>query len=270
MYTRNNNGNAKRPRTTHRGRQYPQRPIQDAHGVSKRDLVPQARKFTAIDTLSIVNATSEFAFGIAQFSAFPTSSNSLGASLVSYQQEFEEYKIRRIKVRAIPGKGMTNDLRIGSLLASRVDTNFVDTASTFANLQSLVNCENTVLKTFASNTNILLADIKPICFQGSTASAPHIPTLPNRDQWYRLRDCLTHVWRAGVAALIIPDNTILPSSVRVTLILEIDVDFRGRVQAASQYTSSTSMAALPRVLKRMIVEDDEEPPAKVHVVSSYQ
>jgi hypothetical protein len=78
------------------------------------------------------------------------------------------------------------------------------------------------------------------------------------------------VWRAGVAALIIPDNTILPSSVRVTLILEIDVDFRGRVQAASQYTSSTSMAALPRVLKRTIVEDDEEPPAKVHVVSSYQ
>lgn len=250
---KNQNNQSKRPRTRHRGRQYAQRPLQNAHGVSRRDLVPQAKKFTAIDTLSVVNNTSEFSFGIAQFSAFPTATNTLGASLKSYENEYEEYKIRRIKVRAIPGKGMTNDIRIGTLIVSRVDTNFVDTASTYANLQSLINCENTVLKTMASNTNILLADVKPICFQGTTSSAAHIPTLPNRDQWYRLRDCLSHVWRAGVAAIIVPDNTLSPSQVRATLILEIDVDFRGRVQSAAQYTNSTTMSSVPKQLK--VVEE---------------
>lgn len=240
----------------HRGRKYGQRSVQNGHGVSHRDLVPQARKFTAFNTCSIENTNGEFAFGIAQFSAFPTATNALGASLASYVPDYEEYKIRRIRVRAIPGKGMTNDYRIQTIIAARVDTNFVDTATTFANLQSLVNCENTVIKTFADHTNILICDVKPVCFQGTSASAAAIPTLPNEDQWYRTTDYLQHVWRAGVAAVIIPDNSIQPNQIRLNLILEIDVDFRGRVQAAAQYTASRTLSTIPRSLPSKIYEEE--------------
>lgn len=237
--------NVKQHQSGPRARKYSPRGLQNAFGVSHRDIVPQSRKFTALNQCSIENTNGEYAFGIAQFSGFPQPTNSLGLSLNSHVGDYEEYRIRRIRVRAVPGKGMSNDRRIQAIIVSRVDTGFVDTNITWANMQSLVNCENSVIKTFAASTNILVADVKPVCFQGTTASASQIPTLPNKDQWYRLKDCYNHVWRAGVVGLLIPDNNLQPNEVRLNLILEVDVDFRGRIQSASQYTSSSLLSAQP-------------------------
>jgi hypothetical protein len=58
------------------------------------------------------------AVGIAQFSAFPTANNALGASLQSHINDYEEYRVR-IK-ETIPGKGFTNASRILAVIAINI------------------------------------------------------------------------------------------------------------------------------------------------------
>jgi hypothetical protein len=150
--------------------------------------------------------------------------------------KFEEYRIRRIRARATCGRGYTNDRRIRSQLLARVDTNFLDSSDTWANVQSILQSENCVVKTFTERGNVLLADYKPVQFSADYPST--VPTLPSRNQWFRLQDYPLHTWRGGLVALILSETGIGPNEVSMNITLECDVEFRGRIQDASQYAGS--------------------------------
>jgi hypothetical protein len=233
---RNNRSNkgtkVRRPNLTRRanGR------VQNLAGVSHRDGVPQVRKFTSYNTCTLVNQQGDQAFGFSAISVTPSVNTSLGRSLGSFVGQYEEYRIRRIRARATCGKGFTNDRRIRSQLLARVDTNYLDSSDTWANVQSMLQSENCVIKTFTERGNVLLADFKPIQFNNQYPTT--VPTLPSRNQWFRLQDYASHTWRGGLVALILSETGIGPNEISMNITLECDVEFRGRVQDASQYAGS--------------------------------
>lgn len=184
---------------------------QNYAGVSHRDAVRQVRKFTAFTTVTLLNNQGDQSFGVSSLSVEPTVNSSIGRALASFEGVYEEYRIRRIRARATCGRGYTNDRRIKSQLLTRVDTNYLDSSDTWSNLQSILQSENCVVKTFTERGNVLLADYKPIQFSGTYPTT--VPTLNSQDQWYRLQDYPTHTWRGGLAALVLSETGIGPNEV---------------------------------------------------------
>jgi len=175
----------------------------------------------------------------------PSVNSSIGRALASFEGVYEEYRIRRIRARATCGRGYTNDRRIKSQLLSRVDTNYLDSSDTWSNLQSILQSENCVVKTFTERGNVLLADYKPIQFSGTYPTT--VPTLNSQDQWYRLQDYPTHTWRGGLAALVLSETGIGPNEVSMNIALECDVEFRGRIQNADQFTGARLFIEQPPI-----------------------
>lgn len=218
-------------------------PVQNYAGVSHRDGVQQTRKFVSYTTCTLNNAQGDQSFGVSSIAVSPTSGTSVGRSLSTYVGQYEEYRIRRIRARATCGRGYTNDRRLKSQLLARVDTNYLDSSDTWSNIQSILQSENCVVKTFTERGNVLLADFKPIQFSGSYPIT--VPTLPSRNQWFRLQDYPVHTWRGGLVALILSESGILPSTVSMNISLECDVEFRGRIQDASQFVGSRLFVESP-------------------------
>jgi len=213
-------------------------PVQNIAGVSHRDMVPQARKFVNYNALNISNATGDFAIGLTSFVVTPVANSTIGDLIKSMGRIYEQYRIRRIRIRAQVGKGYNNDLRLKTILASRVDVDNQDTASTAQNFKALVNAENSVVKTFTERGNILVADYRPIMFDRVYSSNDTQPVLTSNQQWYRIIGAENHQWRGAVLGAAIPDTTIQPSSVSITLWQEIDIEFRGRIQEPSTFTTT--------------------------------
>jgi hypothetical protein len=209
---------------------------QNYAGVSHRDAVRQVRKFTSFTTCTLLNAQGSQSFGVSSISIEPSVNSSIGRSLASYLGLYEEYRIRRIRARATCGRGYTNDRRIKSQLLARVDTNFLDSSDTWDNVQSIIQSENCVVKTFTERGNVLLADFKPVQFNAAYPST--VPTLKNQDQWYRLENYNVHTWRGGLVALVLSETGIQPNEVSMNIALECDVEFRGRIQDAAQFTGA--------------------------------
>jgi hypothetical protein len=228
---------------------------QYSNSASKRDTVPQVRKFTSLNTLTLVNQQGYNAFGVSSFSVSPIPGTSIGATLKSYNDQYEEYRIRRIRVRAQCGRGFTNDRRLKALLVSRVDTNYINSSDTWANVQSIVQSENSTIRTFTERGNVLIADFRPVQFSASYPET--VPTLNNPNQWYRLENSPQHTWRGGVAALILPELGIQPNEISMNLILEVEVEFRGRIQSDTQYINTTLFNEERPINENLIARSDD-------------
>jgi len=205
---------------------------QNAVGVSHQDNVRAVRKFMVFSSLPINNANSEYAFGVKAFNVSGLGTP-LSALLDDYGRLYEQYRIRRVRVRVTPGKGYTNDLRLKTYVTGRVDVDKQDDSSTISALKAILNAENSVTKTMVERGNILIADFKPQCRVNTTAS---LPILPNRLQFYPIGDYGTHVWRGCVLGAFLPEPS-LPSSISLTMSCEVDVEFRGRVTSPTLFTT---------------------------------
>lgn len=208
---------------------------QNGAGVSHQDAVPQVRKFQIFKSMPFENASSDYAFGLTNFN-INGGSSPLKPLLTAYAGFYEQYRIRKIKIRAQVGNGYDNDKRIKTLIAARVDVDNQPTQVTINTVQQ-VNCsENAVIKTFTERGNVLLATFRPQCRINTTAS---LPILPNRLQFYPINDHNAHVWKGCTTTCLIPEPSITPNSLGITLIAEVDVEFRGRISDQiifSQYT----------------------------------
>jgi hypothetical protein len=185
--------------------------------------------------LDFENASSDYAFGLKNFNINGNSSP-LKPLLTAYAAFYEQYRIRKVKVRAQVGKGYTNDRRIKTLIGARVDVDNQPHNITTQNLQMVNASENTVIKTFTERGNILLATYRPQCRVNTTAS---LPILPNRLQFYPISDHETHVWKGCTTTCMIPEPSLGSDSLGITLIAEVDVEFRGRISNQIVFSSTT-------------------------------
>jgi hypothetical protein len=156
--------------------------------------------------------------------------------LAAYAGLYEQYRIRKVLIRAQVGKGYTNDKRIQTLVGCRVDVDKQLTAATVANVQSINASENCIIKTFTERGNILLARYRPQCRVNTTAS---LPILPNQLQFYPIGDADTHIWKGATITCMIPEPNLAVNSLKITLVAEVDVEFRGRITQPIIFTSDT-------------------------------
>jgi len=225
----------KMPRHARRGRM-----LQAGDGVSHRDMVVQRKKYQLFASVPFSNATPNFSYGLRNLNV---STSSAGVANVTYSSlmdqaalVYEEYRIRRVIVRAQPGNGYTNDRRIQSSIFSRVDVNSQPTAATEANLNSIINSESCVNRTFTERSNVKLADFAPICFSTGGTGASSRPILTNMCQWYNIDERGAHLWRGASVCPLIPE-TLTPNELAITCWLEVEVDFRGRRPDFAEFSS---------------------------------
>ena len=209
--------------------------IQNGAGVSHQDSVPQVRKFQVFSQLDFSNASSDYAYGLTNFNINGNASP-LKPLLTAYSGFYEQYRIRQVKIRAQVGKGFTNDRRIQALIGARVDVDKQPQNVTIQNVQMVNASENAVIKTFTERGNVLVASYRPQCRVNTTAS---LPILPNRLQFYPIGDHDTHIWKGCTTTCMLPEPTIAPNSLAITLIAEVDVEFRGRISNQIVFSNNT-------------------------------
>jgi hypothetical protein len=174
---------------------------QNAAMASRQDAVPQLRKFMQFRNFLFTNATTNYAFGLDNIN-FVGSEETLSSILTEYSAQYEQYRIRRVKLRAQVGKGFTNDHRIKTFIAARVDVDNQLVGATPANVNSLLNAENACVKTFTERGNVLLADFRPVVRSVNQVSHP---ILPSQLQWYPIKDKDFHSWKGATCAFLIPE-----------------------------------------------------------------
>jgi len=211
------------------------RRTQNAAAASHRDAVPQVRKFMLFKQLEFDNATTNYSFGVESFNILGDSTP-FSQIIGQYANVYEQYRIRLIRVRAQVGKGYTNDRRIKSYVAARVDVDDQASVSTNANLQSLLYSENTSVKTFTERGNVLIAEFRP-------QNRPTIGNLsqrivPNAIEWYPTRDVSLHTWKGCVVGAVLPEPGLVPGELALTLSAEVDVEFRGRITNATTFSGN--------------------------------
>lgn len=236
MNRRNNNNNSRaRPRS----RRFV--PIANAvnmmKGPSRRDMTCQTRKFQDYNQLAVTNVEGDFAYGITSFNVTPTSNTWIGNILATYSKLYEQYRIRRVVIRAQCGKGFTNDRRIKTLLISRVDVDNQSTSQTFNTFRELATATNAKVNTLTERGNVAICDYRPIMFDKNFTSNDVVPVLNNSMQWNRLAGRNNHQWRGAVLGMAIPEPSLDPQELKITLTQEIVIDFRGRINEVSAVTS---------------------------------
>jgi hypothetical protein len=121
-------------------------------------MLVQRKKFLLFTTVPYTNSTGQFSYGYENINIGTSNGIASGvwdALLANAALNFEEYRVRRVVVKAQPGLGYTNDDRIKSSIFSRVDVNDQTTAATINNLNSLISAESTVNRTFTERSNII-------------------------------------------------------------------------------------------------------------------
>jgi len=207
------------------------RALQAAGGVSHRDLVVQRKKWCFFAEVPYTNGTPNFSFGISNINVSTTPA---GIASITYSdlmdqatQTYEEYRIRRVVVRAQPGQGFTNDRRIKSSVFARVDVNSQPTATTLDSLNTIICSEASVNRTLSERSNVVLADYRPICFSTGGIGASSRPILPSGMQWYNIDERGSHLWRGATVAPVIPE-TLAADELAMTIWVEVEMDFRSR------------------------------------------
>jgi hypothetical protein len=203
-------------------------------------------------SLPINNANAEYAFGVTSFNV-NGNGTPLAGLLDDYGRLYEQYRVRRVRVRCTPGKGYTNDLRLKTYVTARVDVDQQDSSGTVSSLKALINAENSVVKTMVEQGNILLADFRPQCRVNTTAS---LPILPNQLQFYPIGDYTTHIWKGALLGAFIPEPS-LGNGVNLTLSCEVDVEFRGRVTSPALFTNDHINQDAPAPTPDILVTLDE-------------
>lgn len=198
---------------------------QSSVAASRQDNVPHVRKFQIFEALPFSNASSDYSVGLSNFN-ITANDSPMKEILTSYSGLYEQYRIKKINIRAQVGKGYTNDRRIQTLVGCRVDVDKQVTGATVSNVQSINASENCIIKTFTERGNILLAKFRPQCRVNTTAS---LPIIPNQLQYYPINDFPTHIWKGATITCLIPEPNLAVNALKITLIAEVDVEFRGRI-----------------------------------------
>lgn len=208
---------------------------QSSTAASRQDNVPHLRKFQIFETLPFSNASLDYSVGLSNFN-IESSSSPMKEILTSYSAFYEQYRIKKVLIRAQVGKGYTNDRRIQTLVGARVDVDKQVSGATVANVQSINASENCIIKTFTERGNILLARFRPQCRINTTAS---LPILPNQFQYYPINDFQTHTWKGATITCLIPEPNLSVNELQITLVAEVDVEFRGRITTPIIFNNST-------------------------------
>jgi hypothetical protein len=235
--------------------------VQAATGVGHRDMVVQTKKWMLYGTTAISNATGAFAFGFqdVNIGTAGIAANTYNSLINTAALTYEEYRIRRVTVRAQPGPGFTNDDRIKSSVFARVDVNSQDTAATLSNLNTLIGSECTVNKTFTERSNIKLVDYRPICYSNGGVGASSRPIIPSNLQWYNITERSAHLWRGATVAPVIADPTILPNTKSIVVWVDCEIEFRGRrpdFNALSQLITLGTLGSPTQVSERTTESED--------------
>lgn len=132
-------------------------------------------------------------------------------------------------MRCQVGKGYTNDRRIQTIIGARVDVDEQLKGASLANVQAINGSENTVIRTLAERGNVLLAEYRPIMRKRVGGATADDPVLPSHLQWYPLTYSYDHLWKGCTVTGMVPDPTIEPDTLGITIMQEVVVEFRGRV-----------------------------------------
>jgi hypothetical protein len=204
-------------------------------------MVVQRKKWQLFATVPYTNATANFSFGLANLNVSTSNAGAANAVYARLMEQaslvYEEYRIRRVVVRAQPGLGFTNDQRIKSSIFARVDVNSQPTAASVDNLNSVINSEACVNRTFNERSNVIIADFAPICFSTGGTGASSRPILVNNAQWYNIDERASHLWRGCTVAPVIPELNIQPGDLNLTCWLEVECDFRSRRPDFAEFTN---------------------------------
>merc|ERR1712000_103441 len=158
-----------------------------------------------------------------------------GIANVSYSTQmtamaniYEEYRVRDVTLYVQPATGYSVDDKIKSSIFARVDVNSQPVGPSVANLQTLINAESTVNRTFLERSNVKLVKYRPICYSTGGSGASSRPILPNSIQWYNIDERGSHLWRGATVAPVLLDNTISPLSKSVVIWASVRLEFRSR------------------------------------------
>jgi hypothetical protein len=221
-------------------------------------MVRQSKRWLFFTTVPFTNETNDFAFGLANINV---ATNSAGIANAVYNrlmtvaaQTYEEYRIRRVTVRAQPGLGFTNDRRIKSSIFARVDVNSQPTSATLDNLNTVICSESSVNKTFTERSNIKLVDFRPICYSSGSTGASSRPILNSQLQWYNIDERAAHIWRGATVAPVIPEPGLSPRTLGITCWVDVEVEFRTRRPDFANFLT----VQLPQSPEDLALEEDEK------------
>jgi len=235
-------------------------------GVGHRDMVRQSKRWLLFTSVPFSNDSGNFSFGLNNINIATSGAgvaNSVYSRLMDIAaQTYEEYRIRRVTVRAQPGFGFTNDDRIKASIFCRVDVNSQPTTATLDNLNSVICSESSVNKTFTERNNVQIADFRPICFSTGGTGASSRPNLNSQMQWYNIEERTAHLWRGATVCPVIPANLATPGELQITCWADVEIEFRSRRPDFANFVSMR-----PPELEIFGEElepetDSEEPPAK--------
>jgi len=202
--------------------------------------------------VALENASNPFAFGYRDINisvgSAGWSATNYAPLMASMAANYEEYRVRKVTLFAQPATGYTNDDRIKSSVFARVDVNSQPTAATTANLQTLINAECAVNRTFTEKSNIKLVEFSPICYSSGGVGASSRPLLPTSMQWYNIDERDSHVWRGATVAPLLLDAS--ATNKRITVWASVEMEFRSR-----RYNFNTSTIAFPAIGDRNVRED---------------
>lgn len=231
---------------------------QNPSAASRLDNVPQVRKFQIFGSVPISNASTDYALGLSNFN-IDASHAPMANFLKQYAGLYEQYRIRKISVRAQVGKGFTNDLRLKTILGARVCLTNQLQGATLSHIQAINASENTSIKTLTERGNVMLATYRPRMRKRVGGVSADDPMLPSRLQWYPISYAYDHLWTGATVTLMIPDTNIGPNEVAITIIQEVVVEFRGRITNELDFVTETINAG-----------PDNLPPADFDLVESHE
>lgn len=206
------------------------------------------------DSLKVNNSVGGKAFGLGAVNLRPNSSyRAYMASIMNqYKDLYEQYRLRRVRIYVMPGKNFTNDLRIVSQVAARVDTDFLPNTSTKTSLGTLLASSNCVVRSLRDNGMTLVADYNPICQAFDSDAITDGRQFPNNLCWMTMKDgngnisYIYNQWTGATVALMLPDSQWASGKEpQISMKIRVDMEFRGRTMAAANFAVGDSTISPP-------------------------
>jgi len=262
MNRNNRRQQQRRPQRRNNNNRAPRSGPVRAGSVSHQDVAINRRTLMMYGKLAIRNSVSGLAYGIGRFKFSADSEQSFANHYMSEMaDQYEQYRVRRIRVFGMPGAFMTNDVRLRSEVLCRVDPDSFNAGSTATNLGLLAASSNTVTKRLNDSTHgSLLCDFNPVChpYEGG-ASQSDGRVIANNITWMMLRDTNSNKrfhldeWKGCQMALTIPDESWsqYPS---MQLKFRIDLEFRGRQVHNATYSVMDLSEPAPAELEESLAD----------------
>jgi len=210
---------------------------------SKFDGQPVTRSVNLYSKIQCNDSVDRIAYGLGNIFQLANAPDQpyLTEIINAHKSLFEQYRIRRVRVFANPGANFTNDIRIKTQVAARVDVDRLPNTATPLSLGQLLSSTNTKIKTLRADAPLLLCDYNPRCYhEEQTAGADSTQrVLPLNAQWHTLSDIWHQKWKGCTVALLTPDEQYLPSTApTISLRIRCDIQFRGRITDGAAFHSS--------------------------------